>query len=80
MFDDDELRNRTEQGKRNMEFKDFMDSLTYEINSATQAGQFEATYSIRNVDPEFVDIAIERLEENLTVTRDGNLLRISWEA
>ncbi|WP_454804901.1 hypothetical protein [Paraburkholderia fungorum] len=87
MFDEDadDSRARAEQGRKNAEFRDLMDSIRLDIKDQADAGANKTTYKVSKSSREFIDAAVERLtddEYNVKVT-DANgerpVLHISWE-
>lgn len=80
--DADELRRRTEEGKKNMEFRDLMDSINYDINDQTRAGLSSTVYPLSESKAEFADAIIEHFSESdvsISFDEDTNKLHISWE-
>ncbi|EKN5140914.1 TPA: hypothetical protein ACSA7L_000229 [Yersinia enterocolitica] len=78
--DADGAREATEQGKRNMRFKDLMDSIYYELNDCQKFGQSHASYKLNEEDiKEFLDDVIEALQaHDYQVTFEHPYLNISW--
>ncbi|UST66002.1 hypothetical protein NF673_09695 [Pseudomonas moraviensis] len=80
--DADELRRRTEEGKKNMEFRDLMDSINYDINDQARAGLSSTVYTLSDSNSEFADAIIDHFSESdLSVRFDEstNTLHINWE-
>lgn len=80
--DAEELRRRTEEGKKNIEFFELMDSINYDINDQTRAGQSSTVYPLGESKAEFADAVIERFSESdIKIWFDKNTkkLHISWE-
>lgn len=86
MFDEnaEESKERAEQGRKSMEFRDFYESVKLDIRDEANAGNNRTTYTISQKNREFVEALIERLtEENFTAEFvDGArpALKISWES
>lgn len=76
----DDLRARTENGKKNAELRDLLDSISLEIRNQADDGQSTASYRLSPSTIEFKDIVIERLEEHYTVEFDEAKrdIFISW--
>lgn len=80
--DAEELRRRTEEGKKNIEFFELMDSINYDINDQTRSGQSSTVYSLGESKAEFADAVIERFSDsdiNITFNKATKKLHISWE-
>ncbi|MGO3015099.1 MAG: hypothetical protein ACTID4_17245 [Hafnia alvei] len=83
MFDRDAdgAREATESGKRDMRFKDLMDSIFYELNDCQRFGQSSASYRLSEEDiNEFLYDVTESLQaRDYEVTFEHPSLKISWE-
>lgn len=85
MFDEDaeDSKERAEQGRKNMEFRDFYNSVKLEIRNEANAGNNRATYIVSQRDRELVEELMDRLtEENFEIEFvDGPrpTLKISWD-
>lgn len=80
--DADELRRRTEEGKKNMEFVELMESINYDIIDQTRSGQSSTVYPLGESKAEFADAVLERFSESevdITFDENTNKLHISWE-
>lgn len=80
--DAEELRRRTEEGKKNIEFFELMDSINYDINDQTRSGQSSTVYPLGESKAEFADAVIERFSETdikIRFDKNTNKLHISWE-
>lgn len=82
-FDDDadDSREKAKQGRRNNDFRDFFDSVKYEINETAKYGGNSTTYPVSEDNQEFKDIVIDRLTEGgYEVSYDAKKerLNISW--
>ena len=82
----DAPRARAEQGRKNAEFRDFMDSIRLDMKDQADLGGNKTTYKVSKSYREFVDAAVERLsEEDYKVTvvdpdAERPVLHISWDA
>lgn len=77
------LQKKTEEGKRNSDFRDVMESILYDINDQTKAGQYSTTYKLKGDDVEFADPIIENLTDgenpcDVKYNEDSGVLSISW--
>jgi len=80
--DAEELRRRTEEGKKNMEFKELMESINYDINEQTRFGLSSTVYTLGESKAEFADAVLDHFSEsdvNIQFNEDTNKLHISWE-
>ncbi|PIB41823.1 hypothetical protein AOA59_24120 [Pseudomonas sp. 2822-15] len=80
--DAEELRRRTEEGKKNIEFRDLMDSINYDINDQTRSGQSSTVFVLGKNNAEFADAVLERFSESelsVEYDEDTTKLTISWE-
>ncbi|WP_336334283.1 hypothetical protein [Pseudomonas putida] len=78
------LREKSKQGQKNIEFRDLMDSIKYEINDQTRAGSYSTTYKLSDDKVEFADAVVEHFEQSedpceVTYDADESTLHISWE-
>jgi hypothetical protein len=81
--DADELRRRTEEGKKNMEFKDLMDSINYDIVEQTRFGLSSTVYPLGENKAEFADAVLENFAEsdvNIAYDEATHKLHISWQS
>jgi len=78
--DADDAREATERGKKNMRFKDLMDSIWYECNDCQRFGSSKASYKLRDEDiAEFLDDIIDALQSrDYSVNFTHPYLEISW--
>ncbi|NAT60117.1 hypothetical protein [Pseudomonas syringae] len=77
------LQKKTEEGKRNSDFRDVMESILYEIHDQTQAGQYSTTYKLKGADVEFSDPIIQNLTDgenpcDVEFDEGTGVLSISW--
>ncbi|KVO24015.1 hypothetical protein [Burkholderia ubonensis] len=85
MFDEDaeDSKARAEQGRKNIDFRNFYESVKLDIRDEANAGNNKTTYRVSESMREFVDPVIDHLsEEGYIVTfEDGDrpALKISWE-
>lgn len=86
MFDEnaEDSKDRAEQGRKNMEFRDFYESVKLDIRDEANAGNNRTTYTVSQKNREFVEALMERLSaEGFKVEfADGSrpALKISWES
>ena len=84
MPDADFLREKTEAGKKNIDFKDLMDSIKYDIVDQTRAGQYSTTYKLKGENVEFADAVLHYFNESestcdIRYDEEDTTLHISWE-
>lgn len=82
-IDADEMRRRSDEGKRAMAFKELVDSVIYECNESSKFGNTDASYRLSEADLEFREELIKYLKaRDFTVTGGAkpNNLNISWTA
>jgi len=86
VFDEDaeDSKERAEMGRKNMEFRDFYESVKLDIRDEANAGNNRTTYTVSQKNREFIEALMELLtEENFKVKfTDGArpALKISWES
>lgn len=82
MFDNDAEGSRelTEQGKKNIRFRDILDSIRLDINDTARWGGSSTSYSLSNEDyNDFSEALVNYFEEGeYDVSLEGNTLYISW--
>lgn len=82
--DADDSRARTEQGRKDREFRELYESVKLDIKDTADLGSDSTTYMVSESDEEFVTPLVERLEdEGFVVTatesqRGRSTLSISW--
>ncbi|KTB54971.1 hypothetical protein AO067_20340 [Pseudomonas viridiflava ICMP 13104] len=77
------LQKKTEEGKRNSEFRDIMESIRYDIHDQTKQGNYRTTYKLKGANLEFAEPIIENLKDgenpcDVEFNEDTGLLSISW--
>lgn len=80
--DAEELRRRTEEGKKAMEFKDLMESINYDILEQTKFGLSSTVYTLGETKAEFAPAVLDYFDESdvsIQFNESTNKLHISWE-
>lgn len=81
--DAEELRRRTEEGKKNNELRELIESINYEIVEQTTFGNSSTTYKLGQKKAEFADAVLEYFSETdckIKYDEVTTVLHISWEA
>ncbi|TXI05692.1 MAG: hypothetical protein E6Q70_09995 [Pseudomonas monteilii] len=78
------LREKSEQGQKNIDFRELMDSIKYDIADQTRAGLYSTTYRLKGDNVEFADAIVEHFAQSedpcvVTYDEDESTLHISWE-
>lgn len=78
MFNSDEARERSAQGKRDQEFRELMQSVGLEINEARRYRHSSVTYKIGRDDDEFVEPLLNWLNDgdDLSATYEESTRRL----
>ncbi|CAI8796460.1 DUF1433 domain-containing protein [Pseudomonas jessenii] len=58
------LRQKTEEGKLNNDFRDLMESINYEIRQEAQAGNSSTTYRLKGDKVQFADAVLHYFRES----------------
>ncbi|QQU41068.1 hypothetical protein I6I42_00860 [Morganella morganii] len=82
MFDNDAEGSRglTEQGKKNIRFRELLDSIRLDISDTAKWGSSSTSYKLSNEDnKDFSEALVNYFEEReYDVSQKGNTLYISW--
>jgi len=80
--DAEELRRRTEEGKKAMEFKDLVESVNYDILEQTKFGLSSTVYSLGEDKKDFAPDVLNYFSESevsIRFNEDTKKLHISWK-